>query len=253
MLLWASLMDSMPFMPTNSNLPLADADDQAYAESGFRKTKSGRIVERDNSCSGVAKRLAIKRGRWCRRLFCNPREHGGTVGGNYVWTDTVEVKQAEVQTRLWRWILDKEDTRYGVRRKSTVRAFSGIRNWAGISQNAGLSSIPGLTALTNAASSRIRSARGGSASARQPVHRKLGSSNAGGDGGADVDAEAKARHEHLRKLRLARRPVVDLPVYFPQRFLWSCVVSMFSVSLICMVGDVMAWWLNEVFKEAIHA
>ena len=116
MLLWASLMDSMPFMPTNSNLPLADADDQAYAESGFRKTKSGRIVERDNSCSGVAKRLAIKRGRWCRRLFCNPREHGGTVGGNYVWTDTVEVKQAEVQTRLWRWILDKEDTRYGVRR-----------------------------------------------------------------------------------------------------------------------------------------
>ena len=64
---------------------------------------------------------------------------------------------------------------------------------------------------------------------------------------------SNSRRVRRRELRLARRPVVDLPVYFPQRFLWSCVVSMFSVSLICMVGDVMAWWLNEVFKEAIHA
>lgn len=172
-LLWAALMDTMPFIPIGAvEPPPADADDASYADPDVL-TKSGRWVL-DMTLVGRTRRWVRGRRRTCRRLCCDPRSHS-TKTGNEAFSLRVQGKQAEVHSRFWTWINEREDVSHGVRRRSTVTAFHGLR----------------------------RAYNGSPGQAQQPSD-----SRSAGEAG----------------VRVSLPPVVDLPVFLPQRWWWSCIM-----------------------------
>ena len=187
-LIWATIADAMVFVPTKVKVPLASADDQAYDTTMLGRRESSGAFTFDHSCSGRMQRYFAGRRRWCSSFFCGACTHG-TKSGNKTFRRQVLQKQLEVRTRLWQWIVDREDAVVHVRRRrSTAASLAVMKDWM---SKQGQTITGGLKSVTTGASK-------------------------------SHDAESAAVAASLTAFRPP--PVIDMPFFFPQRFVWGFII-----------------------------